>query len=682
MVTYDLWITIMAPYEYSALNESASEIRLMTLLPGRFEDDVIITLETVILTKENTPQYEALSYVWGSKENPMDITVKARKPKRPKSFSLLGRSRRRRLEACSPGTISVTQNLAIALPYLRKEDKPRVFWIDAICVNQQDPAERGHQVKRMAAVYSMARQVIVWLGPESQNSTLALRALDNIGSRLRVDWNLLKMTSVLTGQLITQFDETFDHETWKSMGHLLGRPWFERLWIWQEVRLAREGYLLCGNEELPWETLRRAILYLHQAPMPAGFRHLFERCYHLANYRDKGKGVFETLDMILEDTKSASCSDPRDKIFAVLSLARKDDTRGLDPDYAKSAEAVFQDLVLYYTFSLRSLDILTHCELRDETGGMNLPTWVPDWTMPRLSETILISGSCRNSKPRVRYQDGKVLAATGVRVAVIRCVQSLPQHGPEEGLDLNEIEDTIRAIIVPKIESLSIPERNATLISLCRTLCCNTFADTHSPPDSNFPTSENCGKNIHRIVDTTRDTALEYSPEERRSLGRVAASIQGRSFFTTADGYIGLAAIATKPDDEVCIILGCLSPLVLRPCGDGSHKVVGDCYIDGFMDGAAYLGPLPSKWQLVLRYFEEYSSNYKVFLDHQTGEFQIEDPRLGPLPAGWYISDHEMKDAYNLFANNETGEKTCSDPRMTPEALTARGVDVKEFQLV
>ena len=684
MVIYDLWIVVMAPYKYSALNESASEIRLMTLLPGRFEDDIFITMETVILTKKYIPHYEALSYVWGSKENPVDISVKARKTKRSKSYPMLGRRRRRRHKACSHGTLSVTQNLATALPYLRKQDTPRVFWIDAICVNQQDPAERGHQVKRMAAVYSMASQVIVWLGPESQNSTLALRALDNIGSQLRVDWNLYKTTSVSTGELIVGGSDPFKHKrVWKSLGHLLSRPWFERLWIWQEVRLAREAYLSCGNEGLPWESLRRAIFYLRPAPKPAGLGHLIGCCYDLVSYGDYVAGAFDSLDVILGYTKFASCSDPRDKIFAVLSLARKDDTRGLDPDYAKSAEAVFQDLVLHYAFNLQSLQILAHCELRDDTGGMKLPTWVPDWTVPRLSEPIPLSESCRNFKPRVRNQFGKVLEATGVHVAVIRCVQTLPQlAGPEEQLYDDEFEEAIRAIIVPNIESLSLSEHDATLIPLCRTLCCNKFADLFSPPNSNLASLEDCRKYIHRIVDTTRDTALESSPEELRFLFRVAASIKGRSFFTTADGYIGLAPIATKPDDEICILLGCQTPMVLRPCGDEYHKVVGECYIDGFMEGTACLGLLPSKWQLVSRYFEEYSENYYAFLDHQTGEFQIEDPRLGPLPAGWYISDHEMKDAFNAYANDETGEVTVFDPRMTPEALTARGVEMREFQLV
>ena len=471
----------MAPYVYSVLDEKASEIRLMTLLPGRFKDKVSIIIKTAILTKNHIPQYEALSYVWGSKKHPVDISVTARQQERSKSLSLLGWSRRPRLEASSLGTISVTRNLATAFPYLRERDKPRVFWIDAICVNQRDRAERGHQVKRMAAVYSMASQVIVWLGPESQNSTSALRALGGLGSQLRVDWHTQGLTSVSTGEIIIYHDNPFDDETWKPVVNLLRRPWFERLWIWQEVRLAREAYLFCGNEGLSWDSLRRAMLYLHKAYKPSECVNLIERCCLLSNYQEHGAGGFDELVFMLERSRSASCSDPRDKIFAVLSLASEAETCDLYPDYSKPTEAVYQDLVLHCTSNTQSLTILSHCELLDDAGGMRLPTWVPDWTVPRLTETIPNSASCRNSKPRVRYQDGTVLAATGVHVAVVERVESILQPASSDNhLVYGKVEDAIRALIVPKIESLSLSERDATLVSLCRTLCCNHFADSYS----------------------------------------------------------------------------------------------------------------------------------------------------------------------------------------------------------
>ena len=535
----------------------------------------------------------------------------------------------------------------------------------------------------MAAVYSKASRVIVWLGPESQNSTLALRAIDRLGSQIRVDWNNHGITAFSTGETITRFVDPFDHENWKSVGDLLGRPWFERLWIWQEVRLAREAYLFCGNEGVRWESLRRATMYLLGIISPEGVKHLINRCFKICYYPGNVADLFHKLIAVLDDARSASCSDPRDKIFAVLSLARARDTHGLDADYSKPAEAVFQDLVLHFTSKLQSLSILTQCELRDDTGGMKLPTWVPNWTVPRLCETILSSESCIDSKPRVRYQDEKILVATGVHVAVIKRVETLPQpRGSDKDLNLDELEDAVRALVVPKIESLSHSEREATVISHCRTLCCNVFADNYSPPVPHMVTFEIGQKHMHRTIDTTRDTAFDDSQERLSYFARVATAIRGRSFLTTDDGYVGLAPIASKPGDEICVLLACRSPLVLRPCGDGSYKVVGECYIDGLMQRTAVLGPLPSKWQRFSRYFDEYSRDYDAFLNHQTGEFQIEDPRFGPLPAGWYISDHERKNAYNVYANDKTGKRSWRDPRMSPEALTARGVEMREFQLV
>ncbi|KAF8853256.1 HET-domain-containing protein, partial [Acephala macrosclerotiorum] len=156
----DAWVSFYSssfasrlPYVYSALNEEAQEIRLLTILPNAFASEVQVTLQTHVFAKNAPLQYEALSYAWGSPKDPADIIVGS---------------------PYSHGTISVTQNLAEALRYLRYEDKIRTLWIDAICVNQLDMAERTSQVKRMADIYSAASRVVVWLGPESDDSTMAM----------------------------------------------------------------------------------------------------------------------------------------------------------------------------------------------------------------------------------------------------------------------------------------------------------------------------------------------------------------------------------------------------------------------------------------------------------------------------------------------------------------------------
>ena len=677
----------MALYQYPALNEDASEIRLMTLLPGKRQDNIFITLETVTLTRDHVPHYEALSYVWGSPKHPRTIFIESPEvgPEKPSGLlSLVDNKGKRRLLAA---TLSVTQNLAEALTYLRYKDRPRVLWIDAICVNQQDVAERGHQVKRMAALYSLANQVIVWLGPERQNSTSALRTIEEYGSRIRVDWGSNMVYSTLSGELLPATKRICTPDTpWQSIRDLLGRPWFERLWIWQEVRLAKRAYIFCGDEGVPWESFRNGMEYLYGYNEIEGLADLIERAYLIGDYIAES---FDGLVYVLDQTRPASCSDLRDKVFAVLSLASEHHTGELYADYSKPTEAVYQDVVLHYTLKLKSLDILTHCELRNEIDARarTMPTWVPDWSVPRSCAMIPVASSCEGSVPRVRYLGDGILAATGICIAQIVHVEILPQiFEIRTGVNnrwIRKMEDALRALLLPKVNALSLSQRDVMINSICRTLCTNIFSECYSPPNLDYLSFESTRSYMSHILETTYEAPLRYSDDIVNWYGMVNTMLVGRLLFTTNDGYIGLAPKATKPDDQVCILLGCQTPLVLRPNGAWGYEVVGECYIDGFMDGAAYLGSLPDKWQKVRRDcdLQDYSGNFLSF-HNESGGFQIEDPRLGPLPAGWSIGSHKEESARNLYVNDETRKKTWEDPRMTPEALAARGLDLKEFELI
>lgn len=87
------------------------------------------------------------------------------------------------------GTLPIGQNLAKALRHPHLPDTSRNLWVDAVCVNQEDLAERTDQVKNMASIYKLAQRVVVWLGPTSDNSDIAFSALDYVGSQLEVSRN-------------------------------------------------------------------------------------------------------------------------------------------------------------------------------------------------------------------------------------------------------------------------------------------------------------------------------------------------------------------------------------------------------------------------------------------------------------------------------------------------------------
>ena len=148
---------------------------------------------------------------------------------------------------------------------------------------------------------------------------------------------------------------------------------------------------------------------------------------------------------------------------------------------------------------------------------------------------------------------------------------------------------------------------------------------------------------------------------------------------------MGTSVVEPQLGDQVVVLLGCNSPLLIR-AARGNYQVVGACYIQALMYAEALLGPMSEGWEYVQR-LDQISGEYQdAFVHKQSGRVQCEDPRLGQLPEGWSVKRHEREDAYPIYVNDITG-KSCgkaytTDPRMTSEELRLRGVDMRTFRLV
>lgn len=146
---------------YHSLDASRREIRFVTILPD--EDDeaqIACRLETASL--DDDPKYAAMSYVWGDATITTDILVNG---------------------IPFPATTNLTAGLlqfrrtGLGLPGKQDDASLPRLWIDAICINQQDTAERNRQVALMGDIYTSARYVLTWLGPpgeEKPESSLRL----------------------------------------------------------------------------------------------------------------------------------------------------------------------------------------------------------------------------------------------------------------------------------------------------------------------------------------------------------------------------------------------------------------------------------------------------------------------------------------------------------------------------
>ncbi|KAI8292338.1 hypothetical protein K4K60_007939 [Colletotrichum sp. SAR11_57] len=224
---------------------SASQFRLVNIQAAR-EGPLETQVATFSLAAH--PKYYTLSYCWGAADFDSDEADQA---PRFSSIAVNGRN------------FPVRENLRDALLQLRQSFPDAWFWIDAICINQDDNAERSAQVAIMDKIYTKSHSTVAWIGREKPGLE---RALEVIIARLETWYKW----SDAPGISYWEVNATQDYEPlaramagipdlaledWMALEGIYGRRWFRRLWVVQEVALSTEVIVLCGIQQIPWPAL-------------------------------------------------------------------------------------------------------------------------------------------------------------------------------------------------------------------------------------------------------------------------------------------------------------------------------------------------------------------------------------------------------------------------------------------
>ncbi|KAF2248250.1 HET-domain-containing protein [Trematosphaeria pertusa] len=303
---------------YGRLPERDS-IRLLRLHGSASpQDPVHCSLELVRLNEPELPIFEALSYTWADLDGNSELICPI----------YLGSDYQ---------VLLITKNCLSALRQLRAPTD-RLIWVDAICINQGDVSERGHQVALMRNIYSAASRVLVYLGEQ--------------GSKTDTAMSLLKCGA-----------SPATEQEFAAVRQLMGRPYFRRLWVVQEVKLAHKASITCGGLTGHWSGLRAFVDLPHlMSPYSLG----------ISWVHNKSSSLFH----LLRDTEKCECGDPRDKVFALLGLVEDSDATGLPIDYTLSIQEIYIGIASYL------LQVTGYVGFLDSLGGSrqvkNLPSWVPD----------------------------------------------------------------------------------------------------------------------------------------------------------------------------------------------------------------------------------------------------------------------------------------------------------------
>jgi hypothetical protein len=417
------------PYKYEPLSESTN-IRLLKIRRG--EGEIHCSMAEAA---KKTPHFEALSYTWGSPTRADENRIE---------------SRSGRVIYLNEKRFTVTDNLFDTLHHFRDLGKDGYLWIDAICIDQGSIDERGEQVGLMGDIYSNADRVIVWLGEEDDGTREVVALISAIVQAFKKVQEESAMTPrtllfndprlyVHTDPIIPPLDV----RQWRLIMEFFTRTWFSRVWVLQEVTLAKEVDLFCGTVMPDYDILTElavaisgsgwldyAIFYTDPSPVKNNLRGpwsnprqnailrnvhfliiaacldvarashaedppFLEVLYSAVNPLDKR---YAFLEMSILYSRQLEATDLRDRIYAPLSLASQFSQRGTDsgdwihPDYSQDFTTTFINVSLLLLKNCPSLSLLSQVEDRGKRILQQLPSWFPDFSVAKATSPLRNQG--------------------------------------------------------------------------------------------------------------------------------------------------------------------------------------------------------------------------------------------------------------------------------------------------
>lgn len=618
------------------------EIRLLRIDPGEHGSPLRCALKPIEVDKikASVLTFQALSYAWGDSAADHFITVYDLVNVADDLHHGQPRTADSGIEGSEPPlrVLPIRKNLFEALQRIRDTQRYTWLWVDAICIDQNCDPDKSCQLPNMPHIYSNAWNVIVWLGEEEDYANELDLAVALIPELLNMD----RIDSFLENA-ITPSEASSD--AWRAFGNILQRPWFSRRWVIQELAYAKNISIRIRHHVLSWVDFLDAVdIYARHDTNEHGRGPADEKridCGRAMALLELSQNIFQNPSGPKEDNRtklrsleslvllasSFQVSEVRDTIYALLCLCNDisathdytgfaslqgSDIRG---DYSQHPVQIFSDFVQYSVKKSDSLDILCrpwatwpNRSIYKPYLSRILPGWIRVASfagrspLKRIQQSEIFLGppgqplynaSLGLPKDEIFVTlDGDVLQTYGVLIGEVSRVSSIVsgKEIPTDALEILGWHGKVETCFDDVFWRTLVANRNAsgkTAPAWYRRTCASAFS-TPGLLKPQLDLTEHGGQKIQsRMV--------------REYLQRVAQATEGRRSFECDNNEIsGKASPGIGPSEvvaghSVAILFGCSVPVVLKPVKslkDTSRdfRIIGPCYLHGYMEGEVFAG--------------------------------------------------------------------------------------------